>query len=196
MAGNRWAIHRAMLAEPGAGVGKDQARHGTRRREREERDHGDQSAAWHVARPSGIVAPSAAERGAGDMKKSGAAPGDSPSRLIDARIASLDDWRGKALAHVRALIRKADPAVVEEWKWNVPVWSHAGIICTGETYKSAVKLTFAKGASLADPSKLFNSSLEGNVRRAIDIREGDEIDEAAFKALIRAAASFNESAAK
>jgi hypothetical protein len=130
------------------------------------------------------------------MKKSGAAPGDSPSRLIDARIASLDDWRGKALAHVRALIRKADPAVVEEWKWNVPVWSHAGIICTGETYKSAVKLTFAKGASLADPSKLFNSSLEGNVRRAIDIREGDEIDEAAFKALIRAAASFNESAAK
>ena len=130
------------------------------------------------------------------MKKSGAAPGDSPSRLIDARIASLDDWRGKALAHVRALIRKADPAVVEEWKWNVPVWTHAGIICTGETYKSAVKLTFAKGASLADPSKLFNSSLEGNVRRAIDIREGDEIDEAAFKALIRAAASFNESAAK
>jgi len=130
------------------------------------------------------------------MKKSGAAPGDSPSRLIDARIASLDDWRGKALAHVRALIRKADPAVVEEWKWNVPVWSHAGIICTGETYKSAVKLTFAKGASLADPSKLFNSSLEGNVRRAIDIREGDEIDAAAFKALIRAAASFNESAAK
>ena len=130
------------------------------------------------------------------MKKSGAAPGDSPSRLIDARIASLDDWRGKALAHVRALIRKADPAVVEEWKWNVPVWSHAGIICTGETYKSAMKLTFAKGASLADPSKLFNSSLEGNVRRAIDIREGDEIDEAAFKALIRAAASFNESAAK
>ena len=130
------------------------------------------------------------------MKKSGAAPGDSPSRLIDARIASLDDWRGKALAHVRALIRKADPAVVEEWKWNVPVWSHAGIICAGETYKSAVKLTFAKGASLADPSKLFNSSLEGNVRRAIDIREGDEIDEAAFKALIRAAASFNESAAK
>ena len=130
------------------------------------------------------------------MKKSGAAPGDSPSRLIDARIASLDDWRGKALAHVRALIRKADPAVVEEWKWNVPVWSHDGIICTGESYKNAVKLTFAKGASLADPSKLFNSSLEGNVRRAIDIREGDEIDEAAFKALIRAAASFNESAAK
>ena len=125
------------------------------------------------------------------MKKSGAAPGDSPSRLIDARIASLDDWRGKALAHVRALIRKADPAVVEEWKWNVPVWSHAGIICTGETYKSAVKLTFAKGASLPDPSGLFNSSLDGKVRRAIDLHEGDEIDEAAFKALIRSAAALN-----
>jgi len=193
MAGNRWAIHRAMLAEPGAGVGQDHARHGTRRREREERDHGDQSAAWHVARPSGIVAPSAAERGAGDMKKSGAAPGDSPSRLIDARIASLDDWRGKALAHVRALIRKADPAVVEEWKWNVPVWSHAGIICTGETYKSVVKMTFAKGASLDDPAGLFNSSLEGSTRRAIDFHEGDKIDEKALRTLIRAAVTLNAS---
>ena len=125
------------------------------------------------------------------MKKSGAAPGDSPSRLIDARIASLDDWRGKALAHVRALIRKADPAVVEEWKWNVPVWSHAGIICTGETYKSAVKLTFAKGASLEDPSRLFNSSLGGGTRRAIDIHEDEKIDEAALKKLIRAAVLLN-----
>ena len=125
------------------------------------------------------------------MKKSGAAPGDSPSRLIDARIASLDDWRGKALAHVRALIRKADPAVVEEWKWNVPVWSLGGIICTGETYKAAVKLTFAKGASLPDPKKIFNSSLEGNTRRALDIHEGEAVDATAFKALVRAAIKLN-----
>ena len=120
-----------------------------------------------------------------------------PSKLIDARIKELDDWRGKMLAHVRALIKQADPDVIEEWKWRgVPVWSHDGIICTGETYKSVVKLTFAKGASLKDPKKLFNSSLEGNTRRAIDIREGDEIDESAFKTLIRAAASLNKSKAR
>src|SRR5450631_2544971 len=122
---------------------------------------------------------------------------DSPSRLIDARIKELGDWRGKTLAYVRALIKQAEPAVVEEWKWRgVPVWEHAGIICTGETYKSVVKLTFAKGASLGDPKGLFNSSLEGNTRRAIDLHEGDEIDEAAFKTLIRAAAALNKSKSK
>ena len=116
------------------------------------------------------------------------------SRLIDERIAELADWRGETLARVRAIIRKADPGVVEEWKWNVPVWSHGGIVCTGEAYKKAVKLTFAKGASLADPSGLFNSSLDGNVRRAIDIREGETIDEKALQALIRAAVALNTSA--
>ena len=131
------------------------------------------------------------------MKKSATAQGESPSRLIDARIKELDDWRGKTLSHVRALIKQAEPEVVEEWKWRgVPVWSHDGLICTGETYKSAVKLTFAKGASLKDPSGLFNSSLEGNVRRAIDIHEGDEIDEDAFKTLVRAAAALNKSKAR
>lgn len=120
--------------------------------------------------------------------------GDSPSRLIDARIAELGDWRGETLARIRALIRQADPDVIEEWKWRgVPVWSHAGIICTGETYKAAVKLTFAKGASLEDPSGLFNSSLEGNTRRAIDFHEGDRIDEDALQALIRAAIALNTS---
>ena len=114
-----------------------------------------------------------------------------PSRLIDARIKELDDWRGKTLSRVRALIRQADPDVVEEWKWNVPVWSHDGLICTGEAYKSVVKLTFANGAALPDPSGLFNSSLEGKVRRAIDIRDGDDIDETAFETLIRAAAASN-----
>jgi hypothetical protein len=119
--------------------------------------------------------------------------GESPSRLIDARIKELGDWRGKTLAHVRALIKQADPDVVEEWKWRgVPVWSHDGIICTGETYKSVVKLTFAKGAALGDPKGLFNSSLEGNTRRAIDLSEDDEIDEAAFKTLIRAAIALNK----
>jgi hypothetical protein len=119
--------------------------------------------------------------------------GESPSRLIDARIKELDDWRGKTLSSVRALIKQAVPEVVEEWKWRgVPVWEDAGIICTGETYKSVVKLTFAKGASLKDPAGLFNSSLEGNVRRAIDIREGDEMNEAAFKTLIRAAVDCNQ----
>src|SRR5438045_350591 len=130
------------------------------------------------------------------MKKSATTTGESPSRLIDARIRALDDWRGKTLSRVRALIKQADPEVVEEWKWSVPVWSHNGLICTGETYKSVVKLTFAKGASLTDPSRLFNSSLEGNTRRAIDFHEGDEINEAAFKTLIRAAAALNRSSAR
>ena len=125
------------------------------------------------------------------MKKSTTTKGKSRSRLIDARIKELDDWRGETLSHVRVLIKQADPEVVEEWKWNVPVWSRDGIICTGETYKSAVKLTFFRGASLKDPSGLFNSSLEGNARRAIDFHEGDEIDEDAFKTLIRAAAALN-----
>ena len=131
------------------------------------------------------------------MKKSATTRGGSPSGLIDARIKELDDWRGKTLSEVRALIKLADPEVVEEWKWRgVPVWSHDGIICTGETYKSVVKLTFAKGASLKDPSGLFNSSLEGNVRRAIDLHEDDELDKDAFKALIRAAAALNKSSAR
>jgi hypothetical protein len=117
-----------------------------------------------------------------------------PSRLIDARIEELNDWRGKTLARLRDLIQQADPEVVEEWKWRgVPVWSHAGIICTGETYKEVVKMTFAKGASLQDPARLFNSSLEGNTRRAIDFHEGDKIDEKALKALIRAAVELNTS---
>jgi hypothetical protein len=120
--------------------------------------------------------------------------GGSPSRLIDARIKELSDWRGETLARVRALIKQADPDVVEEWKWRgVPVWSHAGIICTGETYKNVVKMTFAKGASLEDPSGLFNSSLEGNTRRAIDLHEGDRINEKALQALIRAAVALNTS---
>jgi len=120
---------------------------------------------------------------------------DSPSQLIDARIKELSDWRGEMLARVRVLIKQADPEVVEEWKWRVPVWSHSGIICTGETYKNVVKMTFAKGASLEDPSGLFNSSLEGNTRRAIDFHEGDKIDEKALKALIRAAVALNTSSA-
>jgi len=128
--------------------------------------------------------------------------GDSPSELVDARIEELGDWRGETLARVRALIKEADPEVVEEVKWRkpsspggVPVWSHDGLICTGETYKDKVKLTFAKGASLEDPAGLFNSSLEGNTRRAIDLREGDEIDQKALKELIRAAVALNASAA-
>jgi hypothetical protein len=121
--------------------------------------------------------------------------GESPSELIDARIEELGDWRGKTLSRVRTLIKQADPEVVEEWKWRgVPVWSHDGIICTGETYKSVVKLTFFRGAALEDPSRLFNSSLEGNARRAIDLHEGEKIDEGALKALVRAAVSLNESA--
>jgi hypothetical protein len=128
------------------------------------------------------------------MKETPAAPGESPSQLIDGRIKDLGDWRGATLAHVRALIKEAAPDVVEEWKWRgVPVWSRNGIICTGETYKSVVKLTFAKGAALEDPARLFNSSLEGNVRRAIDIREGEALNEDAFRALVRAAAALNGS---
>jgi hypothetical protein len=135
-----------------------------------------------------------AKKGKGSVREEKA--GASPSHLIDARIAELGDWRGATLARVRALIKAACPDVVEEWKWRgVPVWEHGGIICTGETYKAVVKLTFAKGAALEDPSGLFNSSLEGNVRRAIDIREGDKIDEKALKALIRAAVALNASAA-
>jgi hypothetical protein len=125
------------------------------------------------------------------MKK----PADkSPSQLIDERIKELGDWRGAMLSRLRALIKEADPEVVEEWKWSVPVWSHDGLICTGETYKKAVKMTFAKGAALKDPSKLFNSSLEGNTRRAIDFHEGDEIDDKGLKTLIRAAVTLNKSA--
>src|ERR1044071_844182 len=126
------------------------------------------------------------------MKKSGSQQNKSPSRLIDARIEELNDWRGEMLSRIRALIKEADPEVVEEWKWRgVPVWYHDGMICTGETYKSVVKMTFAKGASLRDPSGLFNSSLEGNTRRAIDFHEGDKIDAKALKALIRAAVALN-----
>ena len=121
---------------------------------------------------------------------------EAPSRLIDARIEELSDWRGETLANVRRLIKRADPHVVEEWKWRVPVWSHGGLICTGETYKSAVKLTFAKGARLHDPKRLFNASLGGNARRAIDLREGDRIDEAAFEALICEAVALNASSAR
>jgi hypothetical protein len=117
----------------------------------------------------------------------------SPSQLIDARIKELDDWRGATLSQLRGLIKEADPEVMEEWKWEVPVWSHDGLICTGETYKQAVKLTFAKGAHLKDPRGLFNSSLEGKTRRAIDFREGDKINKAAFKALIREAIALNRS---
>ncbi|HEU5133557.1 MAG TPA: DUF1801 domain-containing protein [Steroidobacteraceae bacterium] len=126
--------------------------------------------------------------------KKTATPSDkSPSQLINERIKELGDWRGKTLSQLRALIKEADPDVVEEWKWNVPVWSHDGLICTGESYKSAVKLTFARGAAVQDPSGLFNSSLEGNTRRAIDFRENGKIDEKAFKALIRAAVALNKS---
>ena len=126
------------------------------------------------------------------MTKNGSQSGESPSQLIDARIKELGDWRGEMLGRIRALIKKADPEVVETWKWRgVPVWEHAGIICTGETYKSIVKLTFAKGASLDDPAGLFNSSLDGNVRRAIDIHEGEQIDETAFTALVRQAIALN-----
>lgn len=130
------------------------------------------------------------------MKKAGQSKGKSPSQLIDARIKELGDWRGKTLARLRVLIKEADPGVVEEWKWSVPVWSHDGLICTGESYKSVVKMTFAKGASLKDPSRLFNSSLEGNTRRAIDFREGEKINEKALKSLIREAVAFNKATAR
>jgi len=125
------------------------------------------------------------------MKKSGASQGQSASKLISKRIAELGDWRGETLSRMRKLIKQADPDVVEEWKWGNPVWSHDGIICTGESYKNAVKLTFAKGASLKDPARLFNSSLDGNVRRAIDIHEGETVDASAFKTLVRQAVALN-----
>src|SRR5438270_1868239 len=135
--------------------------------------------------------------GEAGMKKSGPENSESPSRLIDARIKELGDWRGTMLSRLRTLVKEADPDVVEEWKWRgVPVWSHNGLICTGETYKNVVKMTFAKGAALKDPSGLFNSSLDGNTRRAIDFHEGEKIDEEALKALVRAAVSLNKSTAK
>jgi len=131
------------------------------------------------------------------MKKSGSQKSKSPSQLIDARIKELGDWRGKMLSQLRSLVKEADPDVVEEWKWRgVPVWSHNGLICTGETYKKVVKMTFAKGAALKDPSRLFNSSLDGNTRRAIDFHEGETIDEEALKTLVRAAVTLNKSKAK
>jgi len=134
---------------------------------------------------------------AGNMKKSRSKKAESPSELIDARIQELGDWRGEMLARLRALIKAADPEVVEEWKWRgTPVWSHGGLICTGETYKNVVKMTFAKGASLKDPSGVFNSSLDGNVRRAIDFHEGDKLNEKALMALIRAAVALNRSSAR
>ena len=150
-----------------------------------------------MSKPATKTPAGAAKRAVTTMKKTGngakeGKAADDPSRLIDARIRELGDWRGETLARVRTLIRRADPDVVEEWKWRgVPVWSHGGIICTGETYKAVVKLTFAKGAALADPSGLFNSSLEGNTRRAIDIPEGGKIDDKALKALVRAAVALN-----
>jgi hypothetical protein len=131
------------------------------------------------------------------MKESGSTVGQSASELIDQRIAELEDWRGETLSRMRKLVQEADPDVVEEWKWRgTPIWSHDGIICTGESYKSVVKLTFAKGASLEDPAKLFNASLDGNTRRAIDIHEGEEVDADAFKALVRAAVALNASGRK
>jgi hypothetical protein len=150
--------------------------------------------------PSGAAGAYSHEEGITSIKKSiskGERAARSPSQLIDARIEELNDWRGETLARMRSLIKQADPEVVEEWKWRgVPVWSHAGIICTGETYKNVVKMTFAKGASLQDPSGLFNSSLDGNTRRAIDIHEGDKINERALKTLVRAAIDCNRSTSK
>src|SRR5438045_704073 len=137
------------------------------------------------------------ERGETGMKKSGSQTSKSPSQLIDARIKELGDWRGEMLSRLRTLIKQADPEAVEEWKWRgVPVWSHDGLICIGETYKSVVKMTFAKGAALKDPARLFNSSLEGNTRRAIDLHEGEKINEKALKTLVRAAVTLNKSKAK
>jgi hypothetical protein len=132
-----------------------------------------------------------------NMKKRSSLKGESPSQLIDKRIKELHDWRGTTLSRIRNLIKQADPGVVEEWKWRgVPVWSHDGLICTGETYKNVVKMTFSRGASLTDPSRLFNSGLEGNARRAIDVHDGEEIDEEAFKALIRAAVALNRASVR
>jgi hypothetical protein len=144
-----------------------------------------------------VIDPAAILGEAGNMKKSRSNRAESPSELIDARIKELGDWRGEMLSRLRALIEEADPEVTEEWKWRgTPVWSHNGLICTGETYRNVVKMTFAKGASLKDPSGLFNSSLEGNVRRAIDFHKGDTVNEEALKALIRAAMALNKSSAR
>jgi hypothetical protein len=146
---------------------------------------------------NGIPEYQATEEGAANMTKSRSKKVESPSDLIDARIEDLGDWRGEMLARLRALIMEADPEAVEEWKWRgTPVWSHHGLICTGETYKNVVKMTFGKGAALKDPSRLFNSSLEGHVRRAIDFHEGDELDAKALKALVRAAVALNKSSAR
>ena len=150
-----------------------------------------------MSKPATGTDSAAVKRARTTVKKVEVKDGDSASHLIDERIRQLNDWRGETLAHVRALIRRADPEVVEEWKWRgVPVWEHDGIICTGETYKSIVKMTFANGASLEDPSRLFNSSLEGSTRRAIDFSEGDKINERALKALIRAAVDYNQAKRK
>ena len=149
---------------------------------------------YRSRKPAESIKASALRKRENGMTKTGSQKSKSPSQLIDARIKELGDWRGEMLSRLRALVREADPDVVEEWKWRgVPVWSHDGIICTGETYKSVVKLTFARGASLEDPAKLFNSSLDGNTRRAIDIHEGENVDAGAFKALIRAAVALNTS---
>jgi hypothetical protein len=136
------------------------------------------------------------ERATSMKTKTGPQPGKSAAQMIDAQIEELGDWRGKMLSRLRTLVKEADPEVVEEWKWAVPVWSHDGLICTGETYKSIVKMTFARGAALKDPARLFNSSLEGNTRRAIDFHEGERIDEKALKALVRAAVALNKSTSK
>jgi hypothetical protein len=162
------------------------------------------SVAAGIISPGAIVGPPALGKRCGrigpvatGMKKSGSQKSKSPAQLIDARIKELGDWRGEMLSRLRALVKEADPEVVEEWKWRgVPVWSHDGLICTGETYKSVVKMTFAKGATLEDPSGLFNSSLDGNTRRAIDFREGVKIDEEALKTLVRAAVTLNRSKAR
>jgi len=148
-----------------------------------------------IPRAGPVAVANPARHSDGAMNKS-PTKGSSFAELFAARVEELPDWRGKMLSRLRTLIRKADPAVVEEWKWNIPVWSHAGLVCTGETYKKVVKLTFAKGASLKDPAHLFNSSLEGNVRRAIDIHEGEKIDEKALTALVREAVAFNEISAR
>jgi hypothetical protein len=143
------------------------------------------------------VKPGDRREGMKKRKNDSSQRGESPSRLIDARIKELGDWRGETLSRIRSLIKQADPGVTEEWKWRgVPVWYHDGMICTGETYKNVVKVTFAKGAQLKDPTKLFNSSLEGNVRRAIDLHEGDKVDDSAFTALIRDAVALNKSASR
>ena len=148
------------------------------------------------AKPEAVAPSSAAPHAKADGEVSPSATDASPSERIDARIRELGDWRGETLSRIRALVKTADPGVTEEWKWSTPVWSHDGILCTGETYKRVVKMTFARGAALKDPARLFNSSLGGNVRRAIDFREGEKLDTRALKALIRAAVALNEARSK